>query len=223
MKSSSKITILLLGIFIFLSCRQSYKIILGKTFFSENVRQGIRQHSMLDGMAPQSDFFISGVYWQKRIGKENLPTVFHFDRENGIRYAVLAESLAVQKGAWLQLQGRLSNRLLTFGVRGASMSINELEVEHFEISSDLTPFIEMAQKEYHEIRNRLQDSIRLEDSRLTLPADPDWQVFVDEAHEEIIVTMLKSDLMYVAEVDFVFDRKQSKLISVYAHEWFKGE
>ena len=205
------------------ACRRPYQIVFGETYFSTHVGDGNRQHSLTEGKASQSQFVVSGVYWQKRFGKHKLPVIMRCDKVAGIGYAVLAQSLAVEKGTWLRVQGTISTRSLSFGVAGTSMPISVLEVEGMEKLGDTNPFMAIAQQEYDAIRERLQASITPAGSKLRLPSHPHWLALVDEEFGQVIVSMRINDLMYAAEVDFVFDIRKSKLLSVYAKEWFKGE
>ena len=206
-----------------LACGQPYQIILGETHFTTHAGTGERQHSLIEGLLTQTQFTVNGVYWQKQIGKHQLPAILHFNQTHGIGYVVLAESLSVEKGSWIRVEGMISTRSLDFGVAGASVAFKVLEVDGVEIMGSTKPFVALAQQEYEEIRESIETSITPAESKLALPKHPDWMALIDKELGHVIVSMRINDLMYAGEVDFVFDLKKSKLLSVYANEWFKGE
>jgi len=215
--------IFLLAYLALTSCRQSYQIVFGETYFSTFCKSGNHLHSMTSGLKQHSQFSVSGVYSQKQFSKKYLPAVINFDKDNGIGYTVLAKSLTVKRGTWVRVEGSISDTLLSFGVTGTNMLSSVLRVNDFAQLGDFSPILCTTQKEYDKIRQKLQASITPKESKLILPSNPEWQLLVDEESVQVIVYMVTNDLMYTAEVDFVFDINEIKLITVYANEWFKGE
>ena len=87
-------------------------------------------------------------------------------------------------------------------------------------SHTLKPIV---QKEYVRIKEDLQEQITPNNSQLILSGTPRWFVVSSEEDDRFIVSTRFTDLMYQAEIDFVFHGSEQKLTDVYAIEWFKGE
>jgi hypothetical protein len=214
--------VFLLPAALIISCQQSYQLTLGKTYFSEAMRL-----NRSEVLSPKADTLvmqtIQGVYGAERVGDRDLPVLRQFDPAKGKQLIWLADSLPVVKRSWVRIKGTLSTKQISLSPKFEPIKLSALNVEICDNLADLNPLVPKAEQEYSAIRNRLQASITPARSKLQLPEHPHWQLAVDPESNRAIVSMNVNDLMYEAEIDFVYDIAAEKLLSVYAVESFKGE
>ncbi len=207
----------------FTTCRSPYRIVIGKTYIEEN-RSAVKQAQTIDTPSDSSALVeVEGVFGETEIGGQRLPVIWRLDPAVSRNYVALAESTPVEQGSWMKAKGRFFIKQFAMGQRHAKFSLRLLKVEEWQTLANLNPLRKRTQQEYSKIRSRLQAAITPAKSKLHLPQRPDWQLTVDGSAGNAIVSMRTNDLMYEAEIAFVFRITKSKLLSVYAVERFKGE
>ena len=220
---ANSLVLVLLASTSLLSCRSPYRIVIGKTYLQENRPRAERRQSAVTASDSLASIDVEGVFGETEIGRRKLPVIWRSDPTVGRNYIILAESLSVEKGSWVKARGTFSTQQFALGRRDATLPLKMLRVEEWQMLANLNPLRDKTQQEYKKIRNRLQTSITPAGSKLRLPEHPDWQLTVDGEAGNAIVSMQINDLMYEAELSFVFRIAESKLLSVYAVERFKVE
>jgi hypothetical protein len=162
-----------------------------------------------------------GSYAEDPYGRVGM--VRQFDRRTGWSYTTLDKPLPVDQGTLVEVQGTIAARERQSNGVGRNILVNRLKVEKHRIICETHSLQEQARNEYHSIRGKLQEKISLPGSRLRLSDDPDWRVDWLMGEDTIVVAAHVYDLMYAAEVQFLFYQEDQKLQAVYFYEWFKGE
>jgi len=203
------------------ACREP-KVVTGRSYFSA-FPDGERRHTVLDSYGEGDTLSASGVYDFTPIAAGVFPVLLSLNPRRGAGQVHLGDTLDVERGAWLEVTGVTATRKVSTGVRGAAIELKVLRVLDWQIRRDISPCIQRAQREYRERRDRIQQAIDLEGSKLQLPARPEWSVLVNESEGEVVVGFRAADLMYAAAVDLVLDLERCELENLYAGQWFKGE
>lgn len=214
-------TILLLCL-LTIGCRD-YDIIFGETYYAPHRPPAMSGWGQNLSRTTQegAEIRYQGIYAQEPYGQIGL--VRRFDRQQGWSYVTLIEALPLEEGTLIQVHGTVvSQKRPAQGVRKRE-SVKRLRVDDYQVLYDTRPLKKMAQREYGEIRRKLQESIALPGSRLKLSPDPDWRVDWCAKEKTIVVVAYFYDLMYAAEAQFLFPREGRRLQAVYFWEWFKGE
>jgi hypothetical protein len=162
-----------------------------------------------------------GIYAQEPHGRIGL--VRQFDRRKGFSHVILTGALPVEEGTLVQVRGTVVSQKQEdkgFRINGKT---KRLRAEDYQILYDTRPFRDQAQREYRKIRGKLQKQIALPGSRLQLSPEPGWRVDWCPSERTFVVAAHSYDLMYAAEVQFIFTKEDGRLKSVYLQEWFKGE
>jgi|GEM_PF-2607696 len=220
---ANSLALVLLASTSLLSCRAPYRIVIGKTYLEENRPAVAQAETTVTASDSLALIEVEGVFGETQIGQQKLPVIWRFDPVVIRNYVVLAESLSVETGTLVKAKGAFATKQFAIGHRDATFPLRLLRVEAWQKLANLNPLWDKAQQEYDRIRNRLQAAITPAESKLRLPEKPSWQLTVNAPAGHAIVRMQTNDLMYEAEVAFVFQITESKLLSVYAVERFKGE
>lgn len=168
-----------------------------------------------------TDLQFQGIYAQEPHGRIGL--VRQFDRRRGFSHITLAGALPVEEGTLIQVRGTVvSQNREDIGFR-TNGKVKRLRADDYQILYDTKPFRDTAQREYRKIRGKLQKQIALPGSRLQLSPEPNWRVDWCPGEKTFVVAAHSYDLMYAAEVQFIFNQEHEQLKSVYFQEWFKGE
>lgn len=162
-----------------------------------------------------------GTYAVEPNGRVGL--VRQFDRQRGWSYVTLGGVLPVDEGTLVEIQGRVVSHQVAGRSAGSVRTVKQVQADSHRVICNTGPFQERAGREYRMIRGKLQDAISLPGSKLQLGAEPEWRVDWLRGEETIVVAGHFYDLMYAAEVQFLFTIKDQKLKTVYFQEWFKGE
>jgi len=162
-----------------------------------------------------------GIYAQEPHGRIGL--LRQFDRRKGFSHVILTGALPIEEGTLIQVWGTVISQNRADKDIGTNGKVKRLRAEDYQILYDTKPFRDMAQREYRKIRAKLQKQIALPGSRLQLSSEPSWRVDWCSGEMTFVVAAHFYDLMYAAEVQFIFIQENEKLKSVYFHEWFKGE
>ena len=172
-------------------------------------------------METGEDLEYQGTYAVEPNGQAGL--VRQFDRQRGWSYVTLGGVLPVDEGTLLEIQGRVVSHQVAGRSAGSVRTVKQVQADSHRVICNTGPFQERAGREYRMIRGKLQDAISLPGSKLQLGAEPEWRVDWLRGEETIVVAGHFYDLMYAAEVQFLFTIKDQKLKTVYFQEWFKGE
>jgi hypothetical protein len=149
--------------------------------------------------------------------------VRRFDRREGWSYVILSDPLPLEEGTMVSVAGRIVTVERPITGTGRTSRSKLLMAEDYQILHDTGPMLKKARDEYARIRGKLQDNISLPGSKLVLSEQPQWRVDWLKGEDALVVAAHCFDLMYAAEVQFLFSLKDERLQKVYFIEWFKGE
>ncbi|UCE18383.1 MAG: hypothetical protein JSV84_16245 [Gemmatimonadota bacterium] len=153
----------------------------------------------------------------------DFPMLRLYTAGSGLHYALIDTGLNAQDGDLVEVEGTVVRK--TIRLKGTKVTYKEelLSSDAFRILHPSHKIKSRVQREYSKIRDELQERITPEGSNLILSENPRWFVVWSETDDMYIVSGRFIDLMYQAEVDFVFCGSKQTLTDVYAVEWFKGE
>lgn len=203
------------------TCRHSPQIITHDTFFGAH-HINMPPANALDGLAAQSTLDVEGVFWPHFYAVEKQPALLWINSQDRAQFVLLADSLAVPFGDYVRLSGVVTNATMPLS-HTYKQRVNVLRSETVEILRDTHTFLSKAQQDYDQSRAMLKIKVAAAGSKLAWPEKPAWQLLVDKKRSTMIVYFSTADLMYAADVNFIYDLQSGTLARVYAGEWFKGE
>ena len=215
-----------LALLLFIQChnRSSCEIHIDQPFYPLHQPSYARffGHDMIRNRVEKS-FVAQGVYTAPDTAYVDTPTLRLFDDKVGLKYVSLMAQLDAEDGDLVEVKGKVYQKEISIKetnfIQKKEILIPD-EVRIIQKSSDLKKSV---QNEYQNMKVMLQKKITPEGSRLVLQDTPRWYVVWSESDGSFIVSTRQTDLMYQAEIDFVFDGETYILKEVYAVEWFKGE
>ncbi len=200
-----------------------YQLVIGESCYAPRMPPAMSGwgENIAYHMEPGEQLKYQGSYAKEPSAQEGM--VRQFDRRKGWSYVTLDEPLPLEPGTLVEVQGTIVPSMGQFqgATRGAIG--NRLQVDKHRVICDTRPLQKQAQKEYHRIRQELQEKISLPGSRLQLLEDPAWRVDWLLGEKIIVLAAHSYDLMYAAEAQFLFNKEDQKLQAVYFYDWFKGE
>lgn len=197
---------------------QTYHLHVGQSVFpSEMVSGG----SLIARSAPDQVVERIGIYCDSSVFLDEFPIVRIF--ENGRYYIPLSTKLSCPDGMLIKIRGKVIRQSVRYPVAQDSLQYNYLTPLSFEILYNTRQIIKTVSAEYRRIREKLQEAITVEGSRLQLLPNPSWAIWFDSHKNQLIFHSHQYDLMYAADIEFVFDMRNRKILDVYARQRFKGE
>ncbi len=204
---------------VFFSCRQTPALHPDTTYFEIYHIRAFPQNALshaLEAPLPQTGVFLYYFYAVKE-----MPALLFLNAQDQIEYVLLSDSLNVNIGDYVRLSGNVIPSSYNLGDR--NQTIQMLKASTVELLSPSNLILQNAKNEYLQRRLPLQETTRVANSKLELPEQPEWLMVVDETRSNVIVYFTAADLMYAAEINFVYDRKRGNLTDIYGKQWFKGE
>ena len=166
---------------------------------------------------------VKGIYTVADSVFLDFPMLRYYTAGSGLQYALLDTGLNVHDGDLIEVEGTVVRKMIR--LKGTKVTYKEelLKPETFRTVTPSHTLKSIVQKEYLAMKDDLQKEITPEDSQLILSEKPRWFVVWSETDGNFIVSTRFLDLMYQAEIDFVFRGFKKRFTDVYAVEWFKGE
>ena len=209
-----------------LQCQQqrSYQLHMGQPFYSLDQPSYARFLGM-DILRNQSETnsLVKGIYTSPDSSFIQRPMLRFYEKGTGLKYALLSKELDAHDGDLVEVRGEIREREFLMENIRATRKESILEPDDVCIVSQSSRLRATVQHEYHLIKEMLQKRITPERSRLILPDKPRWYIVWSVSDGLYIISTRAVDLMYQAEIDFVWDAETKILKDVYAVEWFKGE
>jgi hypothetical protein len=201
------------------SCRETVSFITGTTYFEANHIRRIPANALSAGQKGFLQF--EGVYLPS-FEITNLPALLLISPENTMFYVPLNKALQSVPGEYVAVEGEVMEKSGAAS-SGVEYSIAVLSVGRSQNKWKTQQFLNRASVDYLKGKVAIQQAIALPASKLRLPDSPQWLLVADVPHSRVIAFFASADLMYAAEVNLVYDLVSSRLIEVYADQWFKGE
>ena len=197
---------------------------IGRPFYSLDQPSYARfyGHDRIRNMAVES-YSIQGIYTAPDSVFIDAPMLRLFDDRIGLQCVPLLTELEPGDGDLVEVQGSIMLKEIPMKGTGHVRRENVLMPEEVRIIRTSSELKKTAQETYLGMRESLQQQITPKESHLVLRESPKWFVVWSKSDDSFIVSTRQIDLMYQAEIDFVFDGPSGKLRDVYAVEWFKGE
>ncbi len=197
---------------------QSYRLHIGQSFFSTSP---VAEGSLIADVTPESYFETTGIYCDSSVFLDEYAVVRVY--EQGRRYFPLSTKLSCPDGMLIKIKGKVIHRSISYAAVRDSFQFHQLAPIAFEILFNSRWVVKAVSDEYRRIREKLQRDIAIEGSKLLLSPDPRWAIWYDRENDRFIFHSHQSDLMYAADIEFIFDIGTRKIKDVYARQWFKGE
>ncbi|MDZ7333322.1 MAG: hypothetical protein ONB31_15210 [candidate division KSB1 bacterium] len=176
---------------------------------------------MIARSAPDQVVETIGIYCDSSVFLDEFPVVRIF--ENGRSYIPLSTKLSCPDGMLIKIRGKVIRQSVRYPVAHDSLQYNYLSPLTFEILYNTRQIIKTVSDEYCRMREKLQEAIAVEGSRLQLLPNPSWAIWFDTHKNQLIFHSHQYDLMYAADIEFIFDLRSRKILDVYARQRFKGE
>jgi hypothetical protein len=210
----------------FLLCHKnrSYEVHIGQPFYPWN-QPSYARFLGSDVLRNQSegDCRLQGIYTKPDADLIPQPMLRYFVAGVGLHYALLSTELDAEDGDLVEVEGRVVQREIAMEKIQRVRKEEVLSPESVRIVRRSSQLKGMIQNEYQRIRNRLQQEMTPEGSRLILPDKPRWTIVWQQKDDAYIIGTRFADVMYQAEIDFIWSGEREVLKEVYAVEWFKGE
>jgi len=213
--------ILLATLFAVNCTSQSYQLHIGESFYPRSQQMRMSGGSLITNASIDSIMEFTGVYCDQNVFIDKYPVIRIYN--NGKYYIPLSTKLPCPDGMLVKIKGKVVQLSVTFSLIKKTLSYNHLEPMDFEVVFNTQKIIKAVTDEYHRIRQKIQQQITIEQSKLQLSTDPAWSIWYDEGQDIFIFHSHQYDLMYAADIEFIVDARKGKIKDVYAREWFKGE
>lgn len=195
-----------------------YNLHLGEFFYPPERMTG---GSLIAETPVDSLLEVTGIYCDSNVFIDRYPVIRIYNQ--GKFYIPLSTKLQVPDGMLTKVKGKVIQLSITYSMIKRTLSYNYLEPIAFKFVYDTKKLVKDVTDEYHRIRQKLQQQITLEQSKLQLTADPAWAIWYDGRQKMFIFHSHQYDLMYAADIEFIVDARTAKIKDVFAKEWFKGE
>lgn len=216
-----KLILILIYLFHFACSLQTYKLHIGESFYSPDQQMLISGGSLIANAKPDSLLGVTGVYCDQNVFIDKYPVILIYN--NGKHYIPLSTKLPCPDGMVVKIKGKIIELSVTYSLIKKTLFYKHLEPIAFEVVFDTEKLIKDVTDEYNRIRQKLQQQITIEQSKLQLSANPKWTIWYDDEENIFIFHSHQCDLMYAADIEFIVDARSQKIRDVYAREWFKGE
>jgi len=214
--------LILLGtLFAFNCASQPYRLHIGEPFYPPSQQMRISGGSLITNASIDSIMEFTGVYCDQNIFIDKYPVIRIFN--DGKYFIPLSTKLNCPDGMLIKVKGKIVELSITYSLIKKTLSYKHLEPIAFNIILNTQPLIKNVTDEYQRIRQKLQEQITIEQSKLQLTEIPQWAIWYDDGKKIFIFHSHQYDLMYAADIEFIVDARKNKINDVYAREWFKGE
>ncbi len=217
----------LLLIIIFFSClscsARTYKLHIGESFYPKSQQLSFYGSSLIAEADTNSVIEIKGVYCARDVFLDRYPIIRIYYQKNRKSFVPLTKGLECKDGMLISIKGKVVNLTITYSVIRKKLNYNHLDPISYQVIYDSQKVIKKVSKEYHKIREKLQKKITIEQSKLQLSDEPEWNIWYDEQKNIFIFSCHQYDLMYAADIEFIVDADSKNITDLYAREWFKGE
>jgi len=214
--------LLLLGAFFAFHCASpSYQLHIGESFYPPSQQMRTSGGSLIANARPDSMMEFTGVYCDQHVFIDKYPVIRLYN--GGKFYIPLSTNLKCPDGTLVNIKGKIVELSVTYSMIKKTLSYHHLEPIDYEVVFNTQKLIKNVNDEYHRIRQKLQEQITIEQSKLQLTEKPQWAIWYDEGQKIFIFHSHQYDLMYAADIEFIVDARTNKIKDVYAREWFKGE
>jgi hypothetical protein len=177
--------------------------------------------SLIANARPDAVMEFTGVYCDQHVFIEKYPVIRLYN--DGKFYIPLSTKLQCPDGMLVKIKGKVIELSVTYSMIKKTLSYHHLEPIDYEIVFNTQRLIKNVTDEYHRIKQKLQEQITIEQSKLQLTENLEWSIWYDEGQKIFIFHSHQYDLMYAADIEFIVDAQTEKIRDVYAREWFKGE
>lgn len=203
--------------------RQTYHIHIGESYYHTSRQATNYGGSAIAAARIDSVIELTGIYSDRNIFLNKYPVIRIYSSDRGRLLAPLSARLDCLDGSLIKIKGRVVQLPITYSVIKKTLYYNYLEPESYHTISDNQKIIDHVNFEYQKIRDELQLKITIEQSKLKLSLQPEWDIWFDEQANIFIFHSHQHDLMYAADIEFIVDARTGKIKDVFAREWFKGE
>jgi len=218
---TTNVILILISLFFFGCSAQTYKLHIGESFYPPNQQISMSGGSLIANARQDSLVEVTGVYCDQNVFIDQYPVIRIYN--DGKFVIPLSTKLPCPDGMLVKIKGKVVQLSATYSLIKKTLSYHHLEPITFEVVFDTEKLIKDVTEEYYRIRQKLQEQITIEQSKLRLSADPKWAIWYDAKEKMFIFHSHQYDLMYAADIEFIVDAKTEKIKDVYAREWFKGE
>jgi hypothetical protein len=218
---STKFILILISLSGFCCPAQTYKLHIGKSFYPALQQMSMSVGSLIANVKVDSIVEFTGIYCDKHIFIDKYPVIRIYN--DGKFYIPLSTKLQCPDGMLIKIKGKVIELSVTYSMIKKTLSYHHLEPIEYEVVFNTQQLIKNINDEYDKIRQKLQEQITLEQSKLQLVEDPKWAIWYDEEQKIFIFHSHQYDLMYAADIELIVDAQKKKIRDVYAKEWFKGE
>jgi len=216
-----KLILIFISLLDFYCSAPTYQLHIGESFSPPEEQMRMSGSSLIANAAVDSLMEFTGIYCDSHVFIDKYPVIRIYD--HGKFYIPLATKLQCPDGMLVKIKGKIIELAVTYSLIKKTLTYKHLEPIAFEIVFDAQKLIKNVTDEYHRIRQKLQQQITIEQSKLQLTSDPEWAIWYDEGKKIIIFHSHQYDLMYAADIEYIVDAGTGKIKDVFAKEWFKGE
>ncbi len=214
--------ILILILFAGFCCSaQTYKLHIGKSFYPALQQMSMSVGSLIANVKVDSIVEFTGIYYDKNIFIDKYPVIRIY--KDGKFYIPLSIKLQCPDETLVKIKGKIIELSVTYSMIKKTLFYHHLEPLEYEVVFNTQQLIKKVTDEYTKIRQKLQEQITIEQSKLQLVEDPKWAIWYDGEQKIFIFHSHQYDLMYAADIELIVDAQKKKIRDVYAKEWFKGE
>ena len=214
--------LILLGIFFAFYCASpSYQLHIGESFYPPSQQMIMSGGSLIANASIDSVMEVTGIYCDQHVFIDKYPVIRIYN--DGKFYIPLSTKLQCPDGMLVKIKGKIIELSITYSMIKKTLSYHHLEPIDYEVVFNTQKLIKNVNDEYHRIRQKLQEQITIEQSKLQLKDNPDWGIWYDQGQNIFIFHSHQYDLMYAADIEFIVNARTKKIKDVYAREWFKGE
>lgn len=218
-----KLILILISLYYCSCLPQKYEIHIGESYYPKSQQLSFYGSSLIAEADTNSVIEIKGVYCARGVFLDRYPIIRIYDQKNGKSFIPLSKGLEYKDGILISIKGKVVKLPITYSVIKKTINYNHLEPISYQVIYDTQEIIKKVNKEYHEIREKLQEQITIEQSKLQLIYEPEWNIWYDEQKNFFIFSSHQYDLMYAADIELIVDADSKTITDLYAREWFKGE
>ncbi len=213
--------ILLVTLFAFNCTSHSYQLHIGESFYPPSQQMRMSGGSLIANANIDSVMEFIGIYCDQNVFIDKYPIIRLYNE--GKYYIPLSSKLQCPDGMLVKVKGKIVELSITYTVIKKTLTYKHLEPIAFNVIQNTQPLIKNVNDEYHRIRQKLQEQITIDQSKLQLQENPQWAIWYDESKQLFIFHSHQYDLMYAADIEFIVNARTQKIKDVYAREWLKGE
>lgn len=164
---------------------------------------------------------MSGMYTLYKSGLIAVPALSIF-QDSTLNYVFLKDSIDAEYGDYVTMWGKIDENKMRF-VRGVDKQVRVILADSFHVIKSTHHLLNLVNSYYLLNRKTLHQTVKNEQSKLEFPLSPEWNFFMDINNQQCVFFIAFADLMYAADLAFVYDLKSSQLKEIFVNEWFKGE